>query len=306
MGRVKLLPFTVEVAKEKNDFISHGIQMIKAPEMWKKGEEGEGIVIAVLDTGCQTDHPALKNRIIGGRNFTSDYRRDPRNYSDNNGHGTHVAGTIAGEISDGKTIGVAPKAKLLILKVLSEDGSGDDVDMIRAIHYAIEWRGKNKERVRVMSLSLGTEVNHRHLHNAIKRAVNNNIVVVCAAGNMGDGDGETEEKHYPGAYPEVIQTGAVDQRRKIAYFSNTNHEVDVVAPGVDILSAYPGGKYAKMSGTSMATPHVSGAAALIINQCERDFNRTLSEAEIYAQVCKRTVSLGYSKWQEGNGLLVLV
>lgn len=126
------------------------------------------------------------------------------------------------------------------------------------------------------------------------------------AGNDGDCNDDTEELDFPGAYSEVIEVGAVNLERKISCFSNSNQEIDLVAPGDEILSTYPEGKYAVLSGTSMATPHVAGALALLIKQCEREYGRKLSEPEIYAQLIKRTVPLGYERTSEGNGLIDLL
>ena len=137
-------------------------------------------------------------------------------------------------------------------------------------------------------------------------AVKQDVLVVCAAGNNGDCNDNTEELDYPGAYSEVIEVGAVNLERKITCFSNSNQEIDLVAPGDEILSTYPDGKYAVLSGTSMATPHVAGALALLIKQCEKEYGRKLSEPEIYAQLIKRTVPLGYERTSEGNGLLDLL
>ena len=173
------------------------------------------------------------------------------------------------------------------------------------IHFAIDWRGPEGEKVSVISMSLGGPEDVAELQAAIKRAVDAGIPVVCAAGNEGDGSHDTDEFAYPGAYGEVIQVGAVDFDRRIANFSNTNDEIDLVAPGIDIYSTFPGGKYASMSGTSMAAPHVSGALALVKNIAEKEFLRELTEAELYAQLVRRTMPLGYPKTAEGNGLLAL-
>ncbi|MDN7243126.1 S8 family peptidase [Planococcus sp. N028] len=305
MSRVQLIPFRIEEITTAAPQIPEGVRMIKAPEVWEKAVSGKGNVIAILDTGCQSDHPNLEDRIIAGRNFTPDYNKDEANFEDNNGHGTHVAGTAAGSLRDGGITGVAPEAQLLILKVLNAEGSGDYAGIISAIQYAIDWTGPNGEKTTVISMSLGGPDDVPELHEAVKRAVDEGIPVVCAAGNEGDASPATDEFGYPGAYMEVIQVGAVDFNRKIAPFSNTNNEIDLVAPGVNIQSTYLDGKYARFSGTSMATPHVSGALALVKNIAETEFDRKLTEAELYAQLVRRTVPLGYPKTAEGNGLLEL-
>lgn len=294
------MPFTVEKILENTEKIPEGIQLMKASQVWEESKRGQGVVVAILDTGCQVDHPDLKDRIIGGRNFTTDNNSDPDQFGDNNGHGTHVAGTIAA-VEDGKGIvGMAPLVSLLILKVLDSSGGGGYQNLINAINYALEWQGPEGQKVRILSMSLGGETDDPALHAAIVQAVDAGVLVVCAAGNTGQ-----VERQFPGGYNEVVGVGAVDFDKKLAAFSTMNKEIDVVAPGVGILSTYPDNRYAVLSGTSMATPHIAGAAALIINQCEQDFERTLTETEIYAQLCKRTSALGYKKIKEGNGFLDL-
>ncbi|OOZ79388.1 serine protease [Bacillus cereus] len=307
-NEVGLIPFDVlEVVSEVRE-IPEGVKLINAPAAWEKSEKGKDVVVAVLDTGCQIDHVDLKDRIIGGRNFTTDNNSDPNNYTDMNGHGTHVAGTIAATENNQGVLGVAPQAKLLIVKVLGgPNGSGAYEWIINGVNYAVNWRGPNGEKVRVISMSLSGPVDNPELHQAVKNAVNNDVLVVCAAGNNGDDDDTTNELSYPGSYPEVVEVGAVDLERNAAPFSESNKNVDLVGPGVGILSTYKGGGYATLSGTSMATPHISGGAALIIKHCEseNEFGRTLSEDEIYAQLIKRTTALDESKRKVGNGLLDL-
>ncbi|MGM7722754.1 S8 family peptidase [uncultured Metabacillus sp.] len=305
MSKVGLIPFTIQTIVKDTNVIPPGIELIGAPAAWEHGFKGDGIVIAVLDTGCDSNHAELKNQIIDGYNFTTDDHGDPKKFIDYNGHGTHVCGTICAEENDEGVIGVAPNAKVLVLKVLAGQGYGDTKWVIEGIRYATNWRGPNGERVRVISMSLGGKDNNPDLHQAIKEAVDQHILVVCAAGNDGDGKNETDEHAYPGAYPEVVQVGAVNLQKEISEFSNTNKEIDLVAPGEDILSTYLNNKFAVLSGTSMATPHVSAAAALIIQQCEKEFERLLTEPEIYAQLIKRTVSLEYSRRFQGNGILNL-
>jgi major intracellular serine protease len=305
MSKIHLIPYQVEEVVEATNEVPYGVTMIEAPEIWEQSDKGKGVVVAVIDTGCQTDHPDLQSRIIDGRNFTTDYSGDSANYSDNNGHGTHVAGTIAAILDNKGVVGVAPEANLLVLKVLSGSGSGNYEWIINAIHHAIEWEGSNGEKVAVISMSLGGPQDVPELHEAIKRALDHEILVVCAAGNEGDDQEDTVERSYPGSYNEVVQVGAVDLHGKIAPFTNTNDEIDLVAPGVNILSTFIEGKYARLSGTSMSTPHIVGAAALLINLSEKEFKRKLTEPEIYAQLIKRTVPLGYQNSAEGNGIISL-
>ncbi|MFQ3546677.1 S8 family peptidase [Halobacillus rhizosphaerae] len=305
MSEAKLIPYRIEEVMEAPSEVPEGIQLIEAPALWERTEQGKGTVVAIIDTGCQTDHPDLKGRIIDGKNFTTDYNSDESNYNDNNGHGTHVAGTIAAIENGEGVVGAAPQSSLLILKVLAGSGSGKFEWIINAIDYATNWTGPNGEKVRVISMSLGGPTDIPELHEVIQTAVEKDISVVCAAGNEGDGREDTDEFAYPGSYSEVIEVGAIDFNLNIADFTNTNHEIDLVTPGVNILSTYKGSKYAKLSGTSMATPHVSGGLALLIPLVEAQFGRKLSEAEIYAQLVKRTLPIGHAKTAEGNGVLAL-
>ncbi|MFB5561431.1 S8 family peptidase [Bacillus cereus] len=321
MGQLVIAPTKFEGinvdAKETliNQEVPPGISLIHAPEIWEQGQYGKGIVIAVLDSGCDENHPDLQGQIIEGRNFT-----DIGNYNeyfDDHGHGTHVSGTIAAK-RDGKgVVGVAPEAKLLILKVLKKnpdnpkEAIGNTDWTATAIDYAISWRGPNGERVRIISMSLVGRQGDFSYHESIRKAVKNDVLVVACAGNYGDKDEggdcspEHDEYSYPGFYSEVISVGAIALDKTFPCFTVTNSQVDLVAPGVEIISTTPNGGYGIGTGTSMAVPHVSGALALLINKCVKDFGRSLTENEIYAQVVKRTVSLGESKKREGNGLLDL-
>ncbi|MEG7378648.1 serine protease Isp [Bacillus subtilis] len=299
-GEIRLIPYvTNEQIMDVNE-LPEGIKVIKAPEIWAKGVKGKNVKIAVLDTGCDISHPDLKNQVIGGKNFTDDDGGKEDAISDYNGHGTHVAGTIAANDSNGGIAGVAPEASLLIVKVLGgANGSGQYEWIINGINYAVE------QKADIISMSLGGPNDVPELEEAVKNAVKNGVLVVCAAGNEGDGNERTEELSYPAAYNEVIAVGSVSVARELSEFSNANKEIDLVAPGENIVSTLPNKKYGKLTGTSMAAPHVSGALALIKSYEEESFQRKLSETEVYAQLVRRTLPLDIAKTLAGNGFLYL-
>jgi major intracellular serine protease len=297
-AEMKLLPFKVESYQTMTNEVPYGVSQCQAPEIWAKDEKGEGVVIAICDTGIDRNHPDLADRIIGGRNFTPE--GDYNDFTDRNGHGTHVAGTIAANGTG--VVGVAPESKLLICKVLDRNGSGNYYSIIEGIRFATKWRGENGEKVRVISMSLGGSYNDPKLEKAILEACSQGILVVVASGNEGDADESTYEYGYPALYNECITVAACDEYRKLAPFSNNHKEVDIIAAGVNVLSTYPTSQYARLSGTSMATPHVSGMLALLINLGEKKFKRTLTESEIYAVLTKCCCSLGYEASTEGQGL----
>lgn len=294
----QVIPYEVIVQMTEVNEVPPGVELIQAPKIWNK-TKGKGVTVAVLDTGCDSIHPDLQEQIIGGRNFTDDDESNPDIFLDYNGHGTHVAGTIAAQQNDNGVVGVAPEASLLIVKVLNKRGSGQYEWIINGINYAIE------QKADIISMSLGGPNDMPELHEAIKIAISNNILVVCAAGNEGDGDDLTDEFAFPGCYNEVICVGAINLERNSSDFTNSHNEIDLVAPGEKILSTYLKGKYATLSGTSMAAPHASGALALIKSLVNNNFGRELSEPELYAQLIKRTIPLGFSPKLEGNGLVYL-
>lgn len=274
---------------EKDYMNFYGKKKIDSDFLSDKGFTGKKITIAIIDTGCDINHPILKNNIIGGKNFTTE--DSDSIYNDYNGHGTHVAGIIKS---------VAKDVNLLILKVLDANGNGNYDWIVNAINYAVD------QKVDIISMSLGGTVQDANLYNAIINAIKNDVLVVCAAGNDGDGDENTQEENFPGAYNEVIEVGAMSLNDCVSKFSNSNKNVDLIAPGEDIISTLPGNKYGKMSGTSQATPYVSGSLALIKEYCENDFDRKLNESELYAQLIKRTKTLGdIDRTEQGNGFVCL-
>src|SRR3954454_1269875 len=155
--KVHLFPYQVKTVELETTEVPRGVELIQAPNVWNKSK-GKGITVAILDTGCDISHPDLKERIIGGQNFTADDQGNKQVYRDYNGHGTHVAGTIAATVNQMGVVGVAPEANLLIIKVLDKNGSGQYDWIINGINYAIE------QKVDIISMSLGGPEDVPELH----------------------------------------------------------------------------------------------------------------------------------------------
>ena len=216
---------------------------IGAPDAWQHAD-GSGIKVAVIDTGVDYNHPELKERfgdLIGYNVISPDEPPD-----DDNDHGTHVAGIIAGSYT-----GVAPGSTLYAVKVLDWNGSGTETDVIAGLEWALD------EGADIANLSLGSSGASRAFKEICERAYDAGMLIVAAAGN------ESHGPSYPASFGEsVIAVAATDRERGHAGFSNIYHTNDISAPGVGIYSTIPGGDHDTFSGTSMATPHVSGALAL--------------------------------------------
>lgn len=225
-----------------------GINRIDAEQVWPMGERGAGIDVGVIDTGISTVHPDLLANLKGGISevgYTA-------SFNDDNGHGSHVAGIIGAVNNTAGVVGVAPSVNLWAIKVLDRRGSGYMSDVIDGIDWAVT------HDMEVINMSLGCDCPSLSLHDAVIRAKNAGVVVVVAAGNSGGA------VSYPAAYPEAIAVAATDISNVAPYWSSYGPEVDIAAPGVNIYSTYKGNKYYTMSGTSMAAPHVAGAAALAL------------------------------------------
>lgn len=219
--------------------------MINAPDAWDTTPGSSDTSIAVLDTGIDSDHGNLSDYVDTekGKSFVGD---EP---DDGQGHGTHVAGTIA---SYGEVSGVMEEGSLIPVKVLDDDGGGSMYDIQEGITYAAG------EGADVINMSLGGGGEDQGMEEAIDTANSEGTIVVAASGNDG-----MENVSYPAAYDGSVAVGSVDSDEQRSEFSNYGPELDVVAPGDDIYSTVPGDDYEKMSGTSMATPHIAGVMGLI-------------------------------------------
>lgn len=238
------------------------VLLVKADQAWAVAT-GKGVKVAVLDTGIDQDHPDLN--VAGGVSFVD----GTESWNDDQGHGTHCAGTIAARNDDKGTVGVAPDVELYAIKVLGGDGSGQFSWILAGLGWALE------NGMDVVSMSLGSDVEEAGTEcplayqRAAEQLAEAGCVVVAAAGNNGDSP-VNPWVGIPARCPGFIAVAAVDKDSRLASFSSRGPDglgpeqaVEIAAPGVDINSTVPGGGYDVFSGTSMACPHVSGAAALV-------------------------------------------
>jgi subtilisin family serine protease len=238
---------TVSVLTEQQNW---GLSFINAQEAWRHSK-GEGIKVAVIDTGW-SEHQDLMPNFIEGHDATGNNDFIDRG----NFHGTHVAGIIAANCGQNLGVmGVAPEAKLIPIKALSDDGSGSFDYIVRALEIARDLD------VDVINMSLGSPVDpgNQKLHNMVQAVAAQGKIVVCASGN----DGASIQ--FPAKYDEVIAVAAVEASGQLARFSSRGPELDTAAPGVKIYSTWGNNQYTNLDGTSMACPCISGMVALILS-----------------------------------------
>ncbi|MBI2136577.1 S8 family serine peptidase [Candidatus Woesearchaeota archaeon] len=333
--KISQLPNVKAVHENKPVFavMQDSVKIINVDYVWKLDKDGnecatnakecltgKGIVVAIVDTGIDYMHPDLGGclgagcKVIGGYDFIN----NDNNPMDDQGHGTHVAGTVAANSANGAIKGVAPEAKLLGYKVLDADGSGSFESVIAGIERAVDPNndGNFDDKANIISLSLGGPGDPDDpVSKAIDNAVDNGVVAVIAAGN--DGEFGRQTIGSPGTARKAITVGAVDKCDKIADFSSRGPvkwgggiliKPDIVAPGVDICSSQWGDAFTPrarqcidddhvaISGTSMATPHVSGVAALLL-QAHPDWN----PEQVKSALMTTAKDLGYEPNTQGAG-----
>ena len=239
---------------ESNDtdrWAQWALNRLSAENLWAQ-QPGDGVTVAVVDTGVDAAHPDLAGVVLPGTDLVAP---GGDGSADGNGHGTHVAGIVAAVADNGQGVaGLAQGVRILPVRVLDDSGAGWSSDIAKGIIWATD------HGAAVINLSLGDHTSDQVTATAVQYAEDHDVVVVAAAGNdRQNGDPVT----YPAAYPGVIGVAATDSQDAVAAFSETGSFVDLAAPGVHIASTYPPATYVYLSGTSMATPFVSAAAALL-------------------------------------------
>jgi subtilisin family serine protease len=264
--------------KSEGQTIDYGIIKTNAQEAWKNGLTGKGVRVCVLDTGIAT-HEDLQITdgisVVGGSGTTD--------YADRNGHGTHVAGIIGARDNDRGVVGIAPQADIVPVKVLDDDGWGNAYDIMAGI----EWCIMNKAHV--INMSLGGGFYSESFQRLIDIAQASNVVVVAAAGN----EYCVDCVEYPAKYRSSVAVSAVNETDELAVFSSTGEEVAVSAPGVRVLSTVLSNGYERASGTSMATPYVSGNVALLRQKYPNDTVAQIKD-KLYAYASQ--TDLGEKGW----------
>jgi subtilisin len=246
-----------------------GVAHIQSGEAHARGDTGAGVKVAVIDTGIDYNHPDISQNYVGGWNFVND-DADPM---DDYGHGTFVAGIVAAAYNGVGVVGVAPDVELYALKVLDNTGFGWWSDVIAALQWAVDHGIQVTNNSYADDSATDPSVpDPVALRTAFDNAEAAGVLHVAAAGNSGNASGTGDNVTYPARFASVIAVAAINQSDSRASFSSTGPAVELSAPGVSIYSTTLGGGYGSGSGTSFASPHAAGAAALVISVGVTDAN----------------------------------
>lgn len=268
------------------DFYDWNLVMLNLPKIHESWT-GKEVKIGVIDTGFFVEHPDFGNNItsasfVGG------------NSNDVNGHGTHVLGTIGMQKNGKGLVGVAPDATFFAAKVLDDNGFGSPNSVADGIRWCVD------NGCHIINGSLGMSAYNTEIANVIEYAVSKGVICVFASGND-----DASKISFPSSLKDVISVGAIDYKKLLAWFSNTGINLDIVAPGVEIKSAWPNGNYKNAQGTSMAAPHVSGVIALYFEFFKDIHERfpTLSEVKSWMYLHSEDLGTEGKDKETGHGLI---
>lgn len=276
MGLIKLLPYVREdlhgLTPNDPQMMGWEIKKFNIANLWNS-TTGKNVVVAVIDTGCDYNHPDIKNNILEGKNFV-DNNNDPM---DGNGHGTHVSSTICATNNNFGMVGISPDTKIIPIKCLANNGSGEE----DAIANGIIWAANRK--VDFITMSIGSPRPSTKIENAINYANSVGSVIFCAAGNSG----KNTDILYPAKYKNTISIGAIDKNLTRTNFTCSGDSLDFLAPGQDIMGCVPNDSYALMSGTSMSNPYAVGIASLLLSFNRKNNRYKLQTYKDYIEVFKK-------------------
>ncbi|MCM2263982.1 MAG: S8 family peptidase [Desulfuromonadales bacterium] len=264
---------------------SWGVARVGALALHAQGNFGQGVKIAILDSGIDATHPELATSYRGGVNLV--YPESPDSPADDSwdGHGTHVAGILAAADDGSGVVGIAPAADLYAVKIIGGSGSGTISDLIAGL----EWTIANQ--IDIANISLGTNAPSLALEQACQAAFDAGVLMVAAAGNTRNSGGAVQ---YPAAYAPVIAVSATAPDDSAVWIAAAGPKIELAAPGGNIYSTVPGGGYGVLTGTSQAAPHVSGVAALLMAAGINDLdgNGTADHRDLRLQLQQTTRDLG--------------
>jgi len=295
---ISLLPYIEEplfgLSPNDPQLLGWEINKFNIQNQWKMSQ-GENVLVAVIDTGCDFNHADLKNNVVKGMNFV-EKGSDP---IDRNGHGTHVSSTIAASNNGFGMVGVAPKAKIMPVKALNDAGGGDLSNVVDGIMWAVD------NKADIITMSLGSSAPAQPLENAINYAASKGCIVFCAAGNSGP----SRDIMYPAKYDHTIAIGAIDENLERTDFTCSGDSLDFLAPGHNIMGCVPNNRYSLMSGTSMSNPFAVGCAALLCSYNKKHQKYNLKTTDDYVEVFKsksqklNNPSYAGKKRYEGYGIM---
>lgn len=272
---ISLLPYVEEplfgLSPTDPQLVGWEINKFNIQDQWRISQ-GEDVIVAVIDTGCDFNHADLKNNVIKGMNLVEP-GSEPM---DRNGHGTHVSSTIAACNNGFGMVGVAPKAKIMPVKALNDAGGGD----LSHVVDGIMWAADNKADI--ITMSLGSSSPADPLEKAINYAASRGCIIFCAAGNSGP----SRDIMYPAKYNHTIAIGAIDINLERTEFTCSGDSLDFLAPGHNIMGCVPNNRYSIMSGTSMSNPFAVGCAALLCSYNKKHNKYSLKNTDDYIQIFK--------------------
>ncbi len=285
--KVKFIEPNTKV-KTMGEVVPWGITHVQATDTYNSGYAGEGIKVAILDTGIDSSHEDLN---IKGGYSVFDNLENINPFTDALGHGTHVAGIIGAVPNNVGVVGIAPQAEIHSIKVIDNNGDGTYAGIIKGIEWALN------NQMDIINISLGGTQESSILKEWVDLAYSKGTLIVAAAGNEGKAKGKGNTVTYPARFESVIAVSAVNSKNKYIDFSSTGSSVEVSAPGTNIYSTIPGNNYTAYEGTSSASPHVAGIAALVWST-----NPELSNKEVRQILRETAINLGKHE-QYGYGLV---